>query len=366
MLRFLIIHVRNARRQAVRADSANSGVESSVGCERATDACPPEPLVAPVTAGSLPAWPHRAEKRSDASRFPPNILPLLLGIVWVAGPGCACFPREAQEARIVAGRQLSLRGIDAQQCGKWGEAETLFAEALKQNPADERAHCHYAEVLWRQGQTDPAIQHQEESVRLSGGDPTLLVQLGQMYAGQGNLAAAWECAEEAVAANRHLAAAWALRGEVLHRQQRWDAALENYHRALSEQPQYPEVQLAVAAVYRMQNQPRRALATLESLESQLRPHAPPPAICFEQGLAYKALGRYQDAVVALTNAADPASPSADLLFELGEAQWLAGNAASAKLALDAALRVAPDHLASRQLHDRIYRQNQTLTAAVKR
>lgn len=273
---------------------------------------------------------------------------------------------KSKDANIVAARQTSLKGIDALQRGELDDAESLFADALHQNPADERAHRHYAEVMWQRGQHQAAIQHMEESARLSGGDPTLLVQLGEMYLGQGEGDAAWECASEAIEVNSRLPSAWALRGDIYRRQQKWDAALASYHRALSEQPHFPHVQLAAAEVYRQQNRPQRALATLSALASQFRPQETPPEVFYQQGLAYQALGRFQDAADALTLASRQPDVPADVLYHLAEAQHSAGNTASARLALQAALARAPDHLPSLHLQDAIDRQGQSMTASIKR
>ena len=261
---------------------------------------------------------------------------------------------------------MSLKGIDALHCGRWDEAEALFADALHHNPSDERAHRHYAEVMWKRGQKKAAIQHMEESVRLSGGDATLLVQLGEMYLGQGDTEAAWECATEAIDANNHLPGAWALRGDIYRGQSNWDAALESYHRALTEQPHFPHVQLAAAEVYREQNRPQRALATLDSLASQYRPEETPPELFYQKGLSYKALGRYHEAVTVLTIASQRQETPADWLYHLAEAQHLAGNSANARLAVQASLAKVPDHSASLRLQDKLDRLDQSLTASLKR
>lgn len=291
---------------------------------------------------------------------------LLLVCVTCLFAGCTCFRRNANDASVVSARQMSLKGIDALQKGKLDDAEAMFADALRQNPTDERAHRHYAEVMWERGQQQAAIHHMEECIRLSGGDPTLLVQLGQMYLGQGNTEAAWDCATEAIDASGRLPCAWALRGDIYRKQGEFDLALESYHRALSEQAHYPHVQMAAAEIYRLQNRPQRALATLDSLAAQLRPEDTPPEVFYQQGLAYKAVGRYQDAILVLTAASRQSSPPADLFYHLAEAQHLAGNSANARLALQNALAQAPTHQPSLQLQDKIERQSQSMTAAIKR
>jgi tetratricopeptide (TPR) repeat protein len=362
MLRFLIMHVRGVA--GAKAASTANGPQ---------DPCPAEPAEATkqrsrVAGDSIqPRPPHPAKPISPAFSPPTNAGTLLLLICLSSTlVGCTCLRRKAHDAKVVSARQMSLKGIAALQRGQWDDAEALFADALHQNPTDERAHHHFAEVMWKRGQNKAAIQHMEESVRLSGGDATLLVQLGEMYLDQGDVRAAWECATEAIDANSHLAGAWALRGDVYRRQSNWDAALESYHHALSEQPHFPHVQLAAANVYREQNRPQRALATLDSLAAQYRPQETPAELFFQKGLSYKALGRYQEAVSVLTTATQPSETPADWYYHLAEAQHLAGNSASAKLALQAALTRTPDHIASLRLRDKIGRRDQSLTASVDR
>src|SRR4051812_28677382 len=148
--------------------------------------------------------------------------------------GCRVFRGHKVSAEsIAAARQLSLQGIDAQQRGQWDRAETLFAAAILKCPTDERARYGYAESLWQRGMWPQAVQHMEEAVRLSGNDPERLMRLGQMYAARGDVDRAARLADRAIAANGQLAAAWALRGEVLQAQGDNAAALTSFHRALS-------------------------------------------------------------------------------------------------------------------------------------
>jgi tetratricopeptide (TPR) repeat protein len=381
MLHFLVTHVRG-----------NRGKTSSESMPRGEAANPPSTAVnippnkspkqleADEITGSIPGsqprlWPVsdrttescetkdviRANQHSSTT-----VLSILLLLPVCGLSGCACLHRDKVDANVVSARQLSLRGIDAMQRDKWDDAEALFGDALQKNPADERAHRHFAELLWRRGQHQVAIRHQEESVRLSGGDPALLVELGEMYLQQGNADAALDCADEAIDANSHLSGAWALRGDIHRRREEPSKALECYHRALNYQPHYPHVQLALAELYQQSEQPRRALSTLESLAGQFPPERVPQEVEFQRGMALKSLGRYQDAVEAMTVAAQRAEPSPDLLCQLGEAQFLAGNAASARLAVQAALARNPQHSGSLKMKDKLDRQSQVLSVAVDR
>jgi tetratricopeptide (TPR) repeat protein len=294
----------------------------------------------------------------------------MLGILFIASLscpiGCATFRRGPVSEDVVAARQLSMRGMDAMQRKQWEEAEALFATAVETNPSDERAHRRYAETLWQRGLRDSAIEHMEQSLRLSGGDADLLVQTGQMYFQQGDLDRAWRHTEEAIRTQRQFAGAWALRGDIQRRQERMGDAMASYHRAISYQPHYPHVQVALAEVYRQQGRADRALATLDGLVEQYGAEQAPTHVLALKGQALKSLGRFDDAVEVLARARNQSEPSIDLLHELAEAQWYAGDAASAGLTIHTALIRNPQHEPCQQLRNEIQQHQRTLTAGLKR
>lgn len=268
--------------------------------------------------------------------------------------GCRAFRcAKASDESVAAARQLSLQGLDAQQRGHWDRAEMLFASAVIQCPHDERARCGYAESLWQRGNRNEAISHMEEAARVSGHDPERLVQLGRMYRSQGDLARAGQQARQAIAANPHLASAWALQGEVSAAQGNRSEALASFHRALSCQQQFPEVQLAIASIYEQENRPQRALATLQSLAASFPPGQAPLEVVIRESLALRALGRNQDALQSLAQAAERGNPPADLLYELARTQLALGDETSARLSLATALERDPQHVACRSLAQEI-------------
>lgn len=261
---------------------------------------------------------------------------------------------------------MSLRGFDSLQQGKLEDAEAWFANAIETNPVDERAHVQYAELLWQRDLRENAIKHLEQSVKLSGGDPALVVRLGEMYLAQGDAERAWQQAERAIQSNHQLPCAWALRGDVRRHQGKLQEALAEYHRSLSFEGHCPHVQLGLASIYRQQNRPRRALSTLDALAEHYPPSELPQDLLLEQGLALKALGRHENAVSLLAQAAQRGEPSTELLFHLAEAQLLSGDTTNARLALVAALAQEPTHGPSHQLQGQIDEQQQRMTAAVER
>jgi tetratricopeptide (TPR) repeat protein len=298
-------------------------------------------------ADALPrACPARSAGSLPLVRRFPSASPWLAAAVCLlaAASGCrALSTKKTNDDAISAARMMSLQGMDAQQKGRWDHAESLYAAAVERCPTDERARCGYAECLWQRGAQDEAVGHMEEAVRLSGDDPERLVQLGGMYLAQGQLGRAAQQAEQAIAANRQLAKGWALRGDVLRAQGELTDALASYHRALSLQEHYPEVQFAVAEIYCQDRRPQRALATLQSLGDFYPPGAVPSNVLYRQGLVLRQLGRYQDAAQALAAATEKGEPSAEMLYELAQTHLLAGDPANANLAATAALARYPNH-----------------------
>lgn len=295
---------------------------------------------------------------------PPLVRVCFVLALAVALSGCRVFRcRQVSDESINDARQLSLQARDAQQKGRWQQAEEFYAAAVARCPQNERARCGYAEALWQRGARLDAVKHMEEGVRLSGDDPERLVQLGKMYLERGELHRAAVQAEKAISANRQLAAAWALRGDVQRAEGSRTEALASYHRALSYQPQYPDVQLALAEVHSQQGKPQRALATIQALADRYASGQVPYEVSYRQGLALRSLGRYRDSVQCLAAAASQPNPAPELLYDLARSQSLAGDRAAASLTVTAALRQKPDHVPSQNLQRELAGRQEQMAAA---
>ena len=183
-----------------------------------------------------------------------------------------------------------------------------------------------------------------------------------MYLANGDIEKATQRATAATKANRHLASARALQGDIFSRQERYEEALACYHRALSYQPHYPRVQLASANIYRRLGRPQRALGTMQWLADRYPPGDAPRDVMHMQGLALHDLGRFEDATACLTQARLRGPANADLLFDLSVAQLAAGRPTDARLTLDEALAMDPSHAAGQQLKAQIDGERQRVAA----
>lgn len=277
--------------------------------------------------------------------------------------GCQTLRRQPVAENMLSSRQISMRGIDASQRGRWDEAEAAFRSAIERCPDYDRAHAGYAEALWQRGERDQAIAHQQRAVQLSGGDPEMTTRLGRMHLEQGEHAVAEHRAEQALRGNKELAVAWRLRGDVMRERGDLDDAIGCYHRALAIQAFYPEVQLALADTYQMQDRPQRALATLEVLTERYGPGKIPSEICERQGMAQKSLGRLEDAARSLL-AAGSYADSPEIAFQLAEVQCQLGDLPAARLTVNAALRNSPNDSRLASLAAEIDRRQQRMAAQV--
>ena len=278
------------------------------------------------------------------------LLPWLLLTTGLSLPGCRLPGTEGPVPKKLATcRELSQKALAAAEQGQAEKAELLLEKALRTCPVDYEARRHYAEVLWKRGAQKEAIAQLEEAVRLMDQDSTLRVRLAEMQLEFGYADKARQTAEEALDLDPKLASAWAIRGRAMRAAGQKPQALADFHRALGYAPGDRQILLEVAELYRQLNQPQRALATLQALADTYNPGEEPRDVLHLTALAYKALGRYEDAVESLATAVIRQTPTAELFYDLGDAELLAGRPDAAAAAVEQALRLKPDHQPSRQL-----------------
>ncbi len=277
--------------------------------------------------------------------------------------GCGVLRRTQNSSALTQARQFSLRGADALQSQKYDDAETLFAEALRRSPSDERAHWGMAEVQWHKGDRLAATEHMLEASRMSGNNPDFLVRLGEMHLQAGRLDPAFAQAELALAASRQHAGAWELLGRVHQQREQWQEAIECYHRALMSKPNHAPVQLALAGIYQRLGRPQRALATLERMSDQQAPEYQSAEVWLLKGQALASLGQIEDARLCMREAATHATPNDSQIFlQLARLQTDLGELAEARMSLGRVLSVEPGNADALALQQNLSQQFATLVS----
>ncbi len=194
----------------------------------------------------------------------------------------------------------------------------------------------------------------EEACRLAGEDASLWARLAEMRLASGQPESARQAAEQALNLDPKLPNAWAIRGGVMRAVGQPREALADYLHALSYAPNDRAMLREIAELHRQLNQPDRALQALQTLAETYPAGEEPGQVLYLMGLAYVALGRYEDGVESLSAAVTRGKPTAEMFCQLGEAQLLAGHPAEAAeaarqaLALRAAASTQPQSAPTRR------------------
>ncbi len=273
----------------------------------------------------------------------PLKLLLLLAVLNVVG-GCRAIRRFGDSRQTIAARRLSGQGFQAMHDGRWDIAETLFTDALEVSKSNDRAHWGLAESFWQRGEQDAAIEHMEHAVRLSAGDPRMVQRLGRMYLELGRLEEADAHSLWALQLQRDSEDVWALRGDCLKAAGQEEEALAAYHRALALRPDFPEVQLQAAEIYRSAERFDRVLATLDRLQDGVGIDDAPPRVDLLQGIAMRHLGRKEEARRCFDRAAAKDPDNASPHLELASLALEQGAVEEARQSLAIAMQLEPNSL----------------------
>jgi tetratricopeptide (TPR) repeat protein len=279
---------------------------------------------------------------------------IIVSLTALPWSGCRFPSREGPAPKsVLECRRLSQQGVAALDRGRQEDAEALLAKAVAACPTDAEAHRNYAESLWRRGARQEATIQLEEASRLAGDDAAIRSRLAEMNLASGQLESAWRNAEKAIELDPRLPGPWAIRGGVMRANGRPDDALTCYLHALGFAPKDRSILLEVAETYRQQNQPERALQTLQSLAQTYSPGDEPAQVEHLLGRTYVALQRYDDAIESLSLAVQRGKPTPEVLFDFGQAQLLAGNLTEAAATARQAATMFPQYQPNRTLLERI-------------
>ncbi len=267
---------------------------------------------------------------------------LLLVSLLCAGSGCKICRWNRNEQDLVAVRQLALRGAEAMQRGNADEAERCFQDAITKHPQDERCYVLLAELRRKQGRSVESTENLEKAVSLSGGDPHLLVELGEQFYEQDELAAAMECVRKALRQDATSSPAWVLHARLLREERKGAESIVAYHRALQIDPNQYSVAMELAEVYLQEGRLERCLSTLDSRACVTADAVFSGEPEYLRGLAFARMERHGDATTALAEAERKGIRSPELYFQLARSHHLSGSPASARLALGEAQKLSPE------------------------
>ncbi len=219
---------------------------------------------------------------------------------------------------------LLQQAVALHQRGSLAQAETLYGEVLRLDPANFDA-LHLLGVIARQaGACDEAVRLIGQAIAIDDGKAIAHCNLGAALQDAQRPDEALASFNRALALQPRYPMALANRGNALRRLGRWHEALADYDAALALQPGYVEALCNRGAVLHRLGRPDEALGSYGRALTAAPGHSPSYA---GAAITLQSLGRYEEARETYRNAieADPDNAAAwsaygTLLLRLGDSQ----------------------------------------------
>jgi predicted O-linked N-acetylglucosamine transferase (SPINDLY family) len=227
-------------------------------------------------------------------------------------------------------------GVRRLQAGNLTEAESLFRQALAQQPDHVDARFFLANLALRSGRFDEAITEYHHVLRLRPGDPETCNNLGNALVRQGHPGEAIEVLREAIRSRPDYAGAWSNLGRALEDLNHVDEAIEAYRNAIRARPHFGEAHFNLANALRSKEDVDGAMTEYREAVALRPTHAPTLS---NLGNALKDAGRLDETIACYRQA-----------WDVGADARAAGN-------LLYAIQMHPDY-DGRQIYEEHVRWNQ--------
>ena len=280
---------------------------------------------------------------SSVQRIEALVLSLALIVIATFCCGCQTMQtfKDASKTKVVSARNWARSGFEAMHEGRFQQAKTFFSKAAKDMPSDHRIMANLARSEFQQGNLDRSISIMEQAVEHSN-DPSQRCELGEMYLKAGRWIAANEHADKAIEKDRHLSAAWSLKGKLAASKNEHQRALQLFQRALAYETESDEIEMLIANTYMRLDEPMRALSVTETLLNRHPADRQPDTAIIAKSEALLAMQQHPAAIDLLATASDRPDSSREVYFQLGKAQLAAGYRSQARLTLAKGKQRFPD------------------------
>lgn len=216
--------------------------------------------------------------------------------------------------------------------GQHEAANAIYARLPGNSPLKPMATVRVAENLDALGDRDEAIRQLGNIVVTNPDDLEALSVLGDLQRGAKKYAEAADTYTKALAASGGESPAdwrfYYVRGIAFERDKQWPKAEEDFKKALSLNPEQPQVLNYLG--YSWVDQGINLLPALEMIQKAVAASPNDGYIIDSLGWAYYRLGRYDDAVVQLEQAVQLRSTDPEINDHLGDAYWRAGRQLEAR------------------------------------
>jgi tetratricopeptide (TPR) repeat protein len=272
---------------------------------------------------------------------------VVLGFVCLA---CGVLPTGCSSARFArkhareSAEQLASQARAAADRGDSTSAEYFLTAAVNTNPRDCDARLELSEMLLEHGSVEAATDHLRQLIEQHPDDPRGYVRLARVLAARNEGAAAGELIDKALEIDPDNPHAWLVRARLEHEHKSDDRALAACYRVLAADPDDAAARLLAADIHLDRGNPQQASPLLRALLEK-------PAECplqraeaaWQLGRCYALEERWSDAAATLAAAIRDREGTAADWYQVGYANYRAGDLKAARSAVTTALRIAPSN-----------------------
>jgi tetratricopeptide (TPR) repeat protein len=244
-------------------------------------------------------------------------------------------------ALLMAGGGASLLcfALTRQQLGHWQDNETLFRHPLEVTENNQIAHKSFGDALDKKGQTDEAIGHFQEAIRLKPGYADAHNNLGNALLKKGQADEAIGHFQEAIRLKPGYANAYNNFGNALLKKGQPGEAIRQYQEAIRLEPVDANTHYNLGNAFLKNGQPDEAI---RQYQEAIRLKRDSPAAYYNLGVVFGMKGQPDEAIRQFQAAIRLKPDYAEAHSNLGTALYQQGRVGEAIREYQEALRFKPD------------------------
>ena len=288
----------------------------------------------------------------------------LVAIVLSSLTGCRLFSPRVTLETLTTAAEIERRGDQLYKSGQYKAATDRFEEAAAMVTSDQLVRRKLADTYWAENRYNAAIAAMRTAIKLA--NPVFdreirqewFVRLAEMYLDVGNVDRALHWVDRAIEENPQMLPARIVRGSIFARVQSYNAALEDYHYALSlmaeeSSAERVRVEIEVARIYSQQQRPHRVLAMTSAIDPRTLQPTQAIDVHLIRAMALRDRQRFADAVRELQQILVLDANHAQAHFVLASTYWQQGDIVRAQSSLAEVFRLNPNHPAALRLQQQM-------------
>lgn len=307
----------------------------------------------------------RKEINTSGWRLPVLFLSVLL--LAVTGQACGGSSKDAKEPKQEKteenAKQALEQAIEAEKAGQVDAAAEHYARARELRPQHLETAERYTRFLLSQRRTDEAVRVAREFLEGSVSELQAYYLLAEAQVAHRDYPGAQETLSQLIELEGNEAAAYARRGEVLIKQEKFEEGLADIRKAVELSPQNPDHRVALAKALQEAGD---LDAAAKELAAVLQEHPEHVGAHLVQGAVLRTQGKRDDAFAMHQKAVELDDDNPMAHYELGISQFYLGKNEDAQKSLQRAMDLDPNDAQIRYVYGEVLRNLKSYEEAAQR